>query len=58
MQWLDIGANLTHASFERDRAAVIERARAAGVAQMLITGASVSSSTAAVQLARAYPRAL
>ena len=21
MQWLDIGANLTHASFERDRAA-------------------------------------
>ena len=58
MQWLDIGANLTHASFERDRAAVIERARAAGVAQMLITGASVSSSTAAVQLARSYPRTL
>jgi len=58
MQWLDIGANLTHASFDRDRAAVIERARAAGVAQMLVTGASLTSSAAAMQLARAYPRTL
>ncbi|MGA2563641.1 MAG: TatD family hydrolase [Steroidobacteraceae bacterium] len=58
MQWLDIGTNLTHASFDRDRAAVIERARAAGVAQMLITGASVASSADALQLARAHPRTL
>jgi TatD DNase family protein len=58
MQWLDIGANLTHASFERDRAAAIERARAAGVLQMLVTGANLQSSAAALQLARAQPRVL
>ena len=58
MQWIDIGANLTHDSFDLDRDAVIERARAAGVAQMLVTGATMASSEAAVQLARAHPRIL
>ncbi len=58
MQWIDIGANLTHDSFDSDREAVIERARAAGVAQMLVTGASLASSAAAVQLARAHPQIL
>ncbi len=58
MQWIDIGANLTHASFDRDRAAVIERAHAAGVAQLLVTGADLHSSTAAAQLAHAAPQRL
>ena len=54
MQWIDIGANLTHDSFDRDREAVIERARRHGVVQMIVTGASVASSAAAVELARAH----
>jgi len=36
MQLIDIGANLTHDSFDRDRDAVLARAREAGVAQFLI----------------------
>jgi TatD DNase family protein len=58
MHWIDIGANLAHDSFKRDRDAVIERARAAGVVQMIVTGADLASSQAAVQLARQYPRIL
>jgi TatD DNase family protein len=51
---IDIGANLTHDSFDGDREAVITRARAAGVVQMIITGASVAGSAAAIELARAH----
>ena len=58
MQWIDIGVNLTHESFETDRDAVIERARERGVAQMIITGASLESSTAALVLARQRPSML
>jgi TatD DNase family protein len=58
MQWIDIGANLTHESFDADRSAVIERARRAGVVQMVVTGASVESSAAAAALARAWPGTL
>ena len=58
MHWIDIGANLAHDSFRLDRDAVIERARAAGVVQIIVTGADLASSRAAVQLARQYPRML
>jgi TatD DNase family protein len=58
MQWIDIGVNLTHESFTLDRDAVIERARAAGVTQMMVTGADLASSTAALQLAQSQPRTL
>jgi TatD DNase family protein len=58
MQWIDIGANLTHESFDTDRAAVIERAQRAGVAQLVVTGASIGGSRAAVQLARQWPGCL
>jgi len=54
-QLIDIGANLTHDSFDIDRDAVIARARAAGVTQMLVTGASVAGSASATGLARALP---
>jgi TatD DNase family protein len=58
MQWIDIGANLTHDSFAHDREAVIERARQAGVVQIIVTGASIDSSTAALELTRAHPGTL
>jgi TatD DNase family protein len=53
MQWIDIGVNLTHESFAVDRDAVIARARAAGVVQMIITGADLAGSEAALRLAAA-----
>ncbi len=40
LELVDIGANLGHESFEHDLPQVLERARAAGVAQLIITGAS------------------
>ena len=55
MQLIDIGANLTHESFDRDLDAVLERARAAGVVQMVITGASREHSPMALELARRHP---
>jgi TatD DNase family protein len=55
MQLIDIGANLGHDSFDHDRDAVLERARAAGVAAMVVTGASREGSRKALQLAQAHP---
>jgi TatD DNase family protein len=55
MQLVDIGANLTHESFRHDLDAVLERARAAGVAQLVVTGASREGSVQALDLARAHP---
>ena len=58
MQLIDIGANLTHDSFDRDRDAVLERARAAGVTRMVVTGASREHSPKALVLAQAHPGVL
>ncbi|MET0551224.1 MAG: TatD family hydrolase [Xanthomonas sp.] len=55
MTLIDIGANLTHESFDRDRDAVLQRARAAGVAQLVVTGASREHSPLALQLAQQHP---
>jgi TatD DNase family protein len=55
MNWIDIGINLTHGSFDADREAVIARAAAAGVTQLIVTGATVAGSEAALELARARP---
>ena len=55
MDLIDIGANLTHDSFDHDRDAVLQRAREAGVAQMVVTGASREHSPRALDLARAHP---
>jgi TatD DNase family protein len=52
---IDIGINLTHDSYDADRAAVIARARAAGVVQMIVTGASAQGSRRAAQLAQEAP---
>jgi TatD DNase family protein len=58
MQWIDIGANLTHESFAPDRDAVIERARQRGVTQMIVTGADLASSKAALALAQQHSMTL
>ena len=55
MQLVDIGANLGHESFDRDRAQVLARARAAGVAQVVVTGASEAESATALGIARTAP---
>lgn len=55
MQLIDIGANLTHESFDTDRDAVLQRAREAGVVQMVVTGASREHSPKALDLARQHP---
>ena len=52
---IDIGINLAHDSYDADRDAVIARAEAAGVAQMIVTGASLAGSAQASALSRAHP---
>lgn len=52
---IDIGINLTHDSYDSDRDAVMSRALAAGVTQMVVTGASDDSSHKAAALARQHP---
>ena len=55
MRLIDIGANLTHESFDHDREAVLQRAREAGVAAMVVTGASREHSPRALLLAQTFP---
>jgi TatD DNase family protein len=58
MHLIDIGPNLTHRSFETDREAVIARALAAGVSQMILTGTALHSSRRAQELAASHPDVL
>jgi TatD DNase family protein len=51
MELVDIGANLTHASFQADVAEVVGRARAAGVSRIVATGTAVDESLAAARIA-------
>src|SRR5690606_7583829 len=51
---IDIGVNLAHDSFDADRGAVLERAAAAGVARIVVTGSSFDSNAAALELARSH----
>ncbi|MEN1925353.1 TatD family hydrolase [Luteimonas sp. MJ293] len=55
MQLIDIGVNLTHESFDHDREAVMQRAREAGVARMIVTGASRAESPRVLELVQAHP---
>jgi TatD DNase family protein len=52
---IDIGINLAHDSYDGDRDAVIARAHAAGVLQMVVTGATVAGTVRAAALAREHP---
>jgi TatD DNase family protein len=58
VELIDIGANLAHDSFDADRPAVLERAHAAGVAQLVVTGSSADSNRKAIELSRAHPGVL
>lgn len=52
---IDIGANLTHDSFDADRDEMMQRAKDAGVTRMVVTGASAEGSRQAAALAEASP---
>ena len=54
---VDIGVNLAHRSFQADRKQIVERAFAAGVRTMVITGTSVGGSQEGVRIARPISRA-
>ncbi|MBC9250597.1 hydrolase TatD [Pseudomonas alcaligenes] len=49
MQLIDIGVNLTHPSLARERDAVLARAYAAGVCQLVLTGTSLEESEKALE---------
>ncbi|MEO0578164.1 MAG: TatD family hydrolase, partial [Pseudomonadota bacterium] len=55
---IDIGANLSHDSFDADRDEVIAAAFTAGVEQIVVTGSSGPSNRDAVALSRKYPTRL
>ena len=55
MELIDIGCNLAHDSFDEDREAVIDAARAVGVSQIVVTGASEGGSVKAAALAGRRP---
>jgi len=55
MDFIDIGVNLAHDSFDADREAVMLRAAAVGVRQMIVTGSSEDGSRGAIELARKHP---
>lgn len=50
MQLIDIGVNLTNPSFADKHQAILERAEAAGVVQMMVTGTSLEGSEQALEL--------
>ena len=52
---VDIGANLTHDSFDADRDAVLERARAHSVTRFVVTGSDALHSRRALALCSDYP---
>ncbi len=52
---IDIGANLTHKSFEHDFQQVVDDARSAGLKHIILTGTDAASSEAAAGLAVGAP---
>ncbi len=55
---VDIGVNLVHKSFRADLDAVLQRAQAAGVNRMVVTGTGEAESLAARELVAAHPGTL
>lgn len=55
IELVDIGINLGHDSYDRDREAVVARAAAAGVRRMVVTGASLEGTRRALEIVREYP---
>jgi TatD DNase family protein len=52
---IDIGLNLTHESFDHDRAEVLASAAAAGIGRVIVTGTSVTASVHALDLCSIWP---
>ena len=52
---IDIGLNLTHDSFDKDRDEVLQRATDAGMVAAILTGSTVDCSRHALDLARTKP---
>lgn len=52
---IDIGLNLMHSSFKKDRQEIIEEAAKVGVSKSIITGTNVNSSEIASEYASKYP---
>lgn len=50
----DVGVNLTSSAFESDRVEIVQRARQAGVQQMLLIGSNLEDSQSAQQLTRQF----
>ena len=55
---IDIGLNLMHSSFKKDRVEIIEEAKKVGVNQFIITGTNIHSSHMARDYASKYPNTL
>jgi TatD DNase family protein len=51
----DIGLNLAHDSFDHDRDEVVAAAVAAGVRHMVVTGSTIASTRAAIDIVRTAP---
>jgi len=58
MEWIDIGCNLSHESFDRDCPEVVARAVENDVVQLVLTGASIGGSERALELAQQNPARL
>jgi TatD DNase family protein len=55
---IDIGANLSHESFRDDFDQVIERAQAAHIEKLVLTGTDLTSNQRAIELCQHYPEIL
>lgn len=51
---VDIGANLTHSSFQKDMDALLERSYNAGVTSLILTGTDQASIEASIELLQRY----
>ncbi len=55
MSLIDICFNFTHESFRKDEKEILDRAVAADVRTMIVTGSSISESKESIKLAEKYP---
>lgn len=58
MEFIDIGANLTHSSFRHDMPQVLQAAAEVGVTTMVVTGVDDESNRQVQQLVKQYPEQL
>jgi len=54
MQLFDTGANLSHSAFAADLEQTLERARQAGVGQIVVTGTTLDETMAAIRIAERF----